>query len=144
MAKRMALAGLGAVALLASGLAWAEGDTNTDAPPAVVVSGYLDMSYAKLSGAGVFTSGTADRVFDVKSDGFSLQQAAVTFAYQPKAGWGGVVNLTAGNDANLIASYGAITGGHNKFDVTQAFLQYATESLTVMAGKVVTLSGGTR
>jgi len=141
MNKRLTLAGLGAVTLLASGLAWAEGDASADSPTAVVVSGYLDASYSNLSGAGVFTSGTADRVFDVKSSGFSLQQAAVTFAYQPKEGLGGVVNLTAGNDANLIASYGAITGGHNKFDVTQAFLQYATGSLTVMAGKFVTLSG---
>ena len=141
MAKHVTLAGLAAVTLFISGLAWAEGDTNADAPPSMVVSGYLDMSYSKLSGEGVFTSGTFDRVFDVKSNGFSLQQAAVTFAYQPKEGFGGVVNLTAGNDANLIASYGAITGGHDKFDVTQAFLQYATGSWTVMAGKFVTLSG---
>jgi hypothetical protein len=141
MDKRLTWAGWSAVMLLASGLAFAEGETTADAAPAVVLSGYLDTSYTNLSGAGVFTSGTADRVFDVKSSGFSVQQAAVTLAYQPKEGFGGVVNLTAGNDANVIASYGAITGGHNKFDVTQAFLQYATGAWTVMAGKFVTLSG---
>ena len=70
MNKRLTLAGLGAVTLLASGLAWAEGDASADSPTAVVVSGYLDASYSNLSGAGVFTSGTADRVFDVKSSGF--------------------------------------------------------------------------
>ncbi len=132
---------IAALALLAGGVAAAESEGAADAPTSLVISGYFDGSYSNLSGAGVFTSGTADRVFDVKSDGFSLQQAAVTFAYQPKEGLGAVLNVTAGNDANLIASYGAITGGTNKFDVTQAFLQYATGPLTVIAGKFVTLSG---
>ncbi|MEI6458456.1 MAG: outer membrane beta-barrel protein [Pseudomonadota bacterium] len=131
---------LGAMALLASAMALADAPAN--APTSImVVTGYIDASYAHLSGAGVFTSGAADRVFDVKADGFSLQQAAVTIAYQPKEGLGAVVNLTAGNDANLIASYGAITGGHDKFDVSQAFVQYATDALRVMAGKFVTLAG---
>jgi hypothetical protein len=132
---------LAAMTLPAAAPALAEGEVVAETPTTTVVSGYIDASYTHLSGAGVFSSGVADRVFDTKTDAFSLQQAAVTVAYQPKDGFGAVLNLTAGNDANLIASYGAITGGKSKFDVTQAYAQYATGALTIMAGKFVTLSG---
>ncbi len=132
---------LAAMTLSATAPAFADGESTGETPTTTVVSGYVDASYAHLSGAGMFTSGTANRVFDTKTDAFSLQQAALTIAYQPKEGLGAVLNITAGNDANLIASYGAITGGKSKFDVTQAYAQYATGALTVMAGKFVTLSG---
>jgi Putative beta-barrel porin-2, OmpL-like. bbp2 len=136
------LCGVGAAAVLTAGLAWADGEPAPAADaPATVVTGYLDVSSSHFSGAGVFTSGVPDRVFDTKTTGIAIQQGAISVAYQPKEGLGGVVNLTAGNDANVIASYGAIGGGGNKFDVTQAFLQYATGPITVMAGKFVTLSG---
>jgi hypothetical protein len=141
MTTKFKAIGLGVMTVLASAVALAEGEAAADASASTVISGYIDASYSNLSGAGVFTSGTYDRVFDIKSDGFALQQAAVMFAFQPKDGFGAVLNITAGNDANLIASYGAITGGKDKFDVTQAFVQYATGALTVMAGKFVTLSG---
>ena len=132
-----------ALVLACIGMARADGDAtaSSDAPAATVVSGYLDTSSTHLSGSGLFTSGTPDRVFDTKNGGIAIQQAAVSVAYQPKEGLGGVVNVTAGNDANVIASYGALGGGGNKFDVTQAFLQYATGPVTVMAGKFVTLAG---
>jgi hypothetical protein len=132
---------MAAVLGMAAG-AWADEPAPVaDAVPTTVVSGYVDLSSMHLSGAGVFTSGVPDRLFDTKNGGIALQQAAVTVAYQPKDGFGGVVNLTAGNDANVIASYGAIGGGGNHFDVTQAYLQYATGSVTVMAGKFLTLAG---
>jgi len=100
--------------------------------------GYMDVAYSYLSGAGVFTSGVADRVFDTEPNSFNVHQAALTIDYQPKEGFGGLVNLTAGRDARVIASLGEST---SNFDVTQAFAQYAHGPLTIIAGKFVTLAG---
>jgi putative OmpL-like beta-barrel porin-2 len=58
--------------------------------------------------------------------------------YLPKEGFGGLVNLTAGRDARIIASAGEST---SNFDVTQAFVQYAHGPLTIIGGKYVTLAG---
>jgi Putative beta-barrel porin-2, OmpL-like. bbp2 len=102
------------------------------------VHGYVDAAYSYLSGRGVFTSGTADRVFDTEPNSFNLHQAALTIDYQPKEGFGGLVTLTAGRDARVIASAGEAT---SNFDVTQAFAQYAHGPLTVIGGKFVTLAG---
>lgn len=114
----------------------------------VSVNGYLDMAYSHLSGTGLFTSGTANRVFDTQPNSFNLQQAAITLAKQPKEGFGGLVNLTLGQDANVINSYGGGSGnayagvpGNSNSDLTQAFMQYATGNLTTIAGKFVTAAG---
>lgn len=87
---------------------------------------------------GAFTSGVPDRVFDTQPNAFNVQQAAIIVDYLPKEGFGGLVNLTAGQDARVIASYGEAT---SNFDVTQAFVQYAHGPLTIMGGKFVTLAG---
>ncbi|HEY7965024.1 MAG: outer membrane beta-barrel protein [Steroidobacterales bacterium] len=105
----------------------------------ISVTGYVDLSYEYLSGLGSFASGTADRVFDARHDSFTLHQAALTLARQPKEGFGVLVNLTAGQDAPIIKSY-PNTGG-SEFDVTQAYVQYATGPLTLVGGKFVTLAG---
>ncbi len=104
----------------------------------VDLHGYLDTAYSYLSGTGIFTSGVADRVFDTEPNSFNLHQAALTVGYQPKEGFGGLVNLTAGRDARVIASLGEAT---SNFDVTQAFVQYAHGPLTIIGGKFVTLAG---
>lgn len=104
----------------------------------VSITGYLDMAYSNLSGAGVFTSGTTNRVFDTEPNSFNLHQAAITLAKQPKEGFGGLVNLTLGKDAGSIKSYGQTS---NDFDVTQAFMQYTTGAVSVIAGKFVTSAG---
>ena len=104
----------------------------------VEIHGYVDAAYSYLSGTGIFRSGTADRVFDTEPNSFNLHQAALTIAYQPKEGFGGLVNLTAGRDARVIASAGEAT---SNFDVTQAFAQYAHGPLTVIGGKFITLAG---
>jgi putative OmpL-like beta-barrel porin-2 len=95
-------------------------------------------SMFQLSGTGIFTSGVADRVFDTEPNSFNVHQAALTIDYQPKEGFGGLVNLTAGRDARVIASLGEAT---SNFDVTQAFVQYAHGPLTIIGGKFVTLAG---
>src|SRR5437588_7575939 len=104
----------------------------------VDIHGYLDTAYSYLSGTGVFTSGVADRVFDTEPNSFNLHQAALIIDYQPKEGFGGLVNLTAGRDARVIAAVGATT---RNFDVTHAFVQYARGPLTIIGGKFVTLAG---
>lgn len=104
-------------------------------------SGYLDASYNYLSQSKAFTSGTASRVFDLERSGFAIRQLAATLAYQPKEGLGGLVNVTAGRDADVINAYGLGFGKMNKFDLTQGFAQYATGPFTIIGGKFVTMAG---
>jgi Putative beta-barrel porin-2, OmpL-like. bbp2 len=171
MRKTILAASLATVALALPGLALAQAAAPA-APPAPAeakdeglkvgifdVSGYVDASISHLSRRNVFTSGVPDRVFDVERSGAALRQFAGTFAYQPKEGLGGLVNLTAGKDANVIAPYNTspqkgnlcnvvthvdALGNHcrnDNFDITQAFLQYATGAWTIIGGKYVTLAG---
>lgn len=110
-------------------------------------SGYLDVSYNRLSGNGLFVSGVPNRVFDVERNDLRTRQLALTLAKQPKEGLGGLLNVTLGKDANVIAAYdtnpnnGTTTGKRDYWDVTQAFLQYAAGPWTVIGGKFVTSAG---
>ena len=106
----------------------------------LTLNGYADVSYSYLTGNGTFVdSGLATRAFDARHNSFSVHQAAFTLAKQPKEGFGGLVNLIAGQDADVISSNGS--GSGDNFDVTQAWVQYATGPLTVIGGKFVTLAG---
>ncbi len=98
----------------------------------VSLNGYIDAGYEYAS------KEPSDRVFDTKRNSFDLHQVGLTVAKQPKEGFGGLVNVTAGSDAQLIHSAPV---EDSKFDVTQAYLQYATGALTVIGGKFVTLAG---
>ncbi|MGH8132311.1 MAG: outer membrane beta-barrel protein [Steroidobacteraceae bacterium] len=100
--------------------------------------GYVDTAFSWLSGAGLFTSGAADRVFDTEPNSFNVHQAALIVDYQPKEGFGALVNLTAGRDARIIQSVGESS---SNFDVTQAFVQFAHNPITIIGGKYVTLAG---
>jgi hypothetical protein len=103
------------------------------------VTGYVSSSFYHSTGLSTLHQ------FDIEHDTFQLDQASVTVAYQPKEGFGALVDLTAGEDARVLN--GAETGGptgngtNSAFNVTQAYLQYATGPLTVIAGKFVTLAG---
>ncbi len=131
------------------------------------LTGYIDAGYTGLSGRGAFnttpngpavTIGGPDRVFDYRRNAFDLHQVAFTLANQPKEGFGGLLNLTLGRDADVIAAYKtgpsrgdgcnlatgqASTGKCRKtgYDITQAFAQYATGPATIILGKYVTLAG---
>jgi len=113
----------------------------------LTLNGYIDVSYSYLSGNGFFTSGTPgvngtpDRVFDNQHSAFTVHQAAFTLAKQPKEGFGGLVNVTAGEDADVIAPYNQNPGSTSKFDLTQAYVQYGWKQLTAIGGKFVTLAG---
>lgn len=111
----------------------------------ITMSGYVEAGYTQFLGDsanfrvfdGDYAGATAGRDANVSS--FNLNQAAITIAKQPKEGAGAVINLTAGQDADKISSNGSTSG--DNFDVTQAFLQYAGQGYTVMAGKFNTMAG---
>ena len=135
LAKLCAGIGLvGALALAVPGLAAAEDAKK----PTFDFQGYVDTAYSHLSEGGVFPSGTANRVFDTEPDSFNLNQAAVFVNVNAMEKWGGYLNLTAGRDARIIKSYDTTT---NDFDVTQAYMRYAGDTTTFIAGKFVTLAG---
>jgi hypothetical protein len=101
----------------------------------ISVSGYIDAGYTYAKNGARFT----DRVFDTQQNSFALNQFGLTVAKQPKEGFGGLVNITVGRDAQLIHSFPE--PATSMFDVTQAYLQYAGGPLTVIAGKFTTLHG---
>ena len=131
------------------------------------LTGYVDVGYTRLSGRGAFnvtpggpavTTGGPDRVFDYRRRGLDLHQVAFTLANQPKEGFGGLLNLTVGRDADVIAAYKtgpsrgdgcnlatgqSSTGTCRKtgYDFTQVFAQYATGPATFIIGKYVTIAG---
>lgn len=112
-------------------------------------SGYIDATYTNLSGSGKFIGNVLnDRVFDFEPNSFNLQAIDLTVSKLPADGFGGLVNLTLGKDADTIAAYGTIdrargpaAGVDKQFDVTQAYFHYATGPLMIIAGKYVTLAG---
>lgn len=107
----------------------------------LTIGGYVDLSYEHLNGEALFVNGAPNRTFDARKDSFSLHQAAITVAYQPKEGFGALVNLIAGQDTDVFAPYDSTPGAHSKVDFPQAYVQYASGSMTVIAGRFVTLAG---
>ena len=131
------------------------------------LSGYVDAGYSNLSGYGGFnatpngpgvTVGGPNRVFDYRRNSLELHQIGLTLANQPKEGFGALINVTFGRDADVIAAYdrgpsngegcNLVTGQTNTgscrktgYDFTQAFVQYATGPATFILGKYVTLAG---
>ncbi|HUL92178.1 MAG TPA: outer membrane beta-barrel protein [Burkholderiales bacterium] len=113
----------------------------------ISVNGYIDAGYnwANRNIEAGFANpvpGTAatPRVFDNQNNSFSLHQFGLTVAKQPKEGFGGLVNLTVGKDAEVIHSFPE-SGNSSTFDMTQAYLSYSQGSVTVIGGKFTTLAG---
>ena len=118
------------------------------ATPGLSITGYVASTYTHFD-----TTPTLLRAFDTSQNGFRLNQAAVTLAYLPTSGAGAQVTAIAGSDAKILrngecyqtatataaAAISCNSGG--QFDLNNAFVQYATGPLTVMAGKFSTLAG---
>jgi hypothetical protein len=103
----------------------------------LTVSGYIAASYYASNG---YPSNVHQ--FDVMHNTFQLDETGLQVAYQPKEGFGGLVDVIAGEDAKIL--HQAESGNFNdtsSFDIRQAYVQYATGPLTVLAGKFVTLAG---
>ena len=99
----------------------------------ITMSGYIDATYSRAN------KEPTDRAFDNNQNSFALNQVGLTIAKQPKEGFGGLVNVIAGRDAKAInASDG---NSDSTFNLTQAFIQYATGNFVVMGGKLLTLQG---
>ena len=109
----------------------------------ITTSGYIDAGYTYSNRnveAGVGGNpASPPRVFDNQNNSFALHQVGLTIAKQPKEGFGGLVNLTMGKDAQVIHSFPDVSS--STFDITQAYLQYAGGPLTVIGGKFTTLHG---
>src|SRR5678815_731656 len=103
----------------------------------VSMSGYIDTAYTHANKN--IEGGFSPRVFDSYNNDFLLHQVGLQIAKQPKSGFGGLVNITAGQDATVIHSFPDASG--SMFDVTQAYLQYAGGPLTIIGGKFTTLHG---
>jgi hypothetical protein len=128
-----------------SGAAWAADEPEAPAKPPVpawadvltawglTASGYAAASYYHSNGYNT------DHQFDNKHDTFQLDQAALTLAYQPKEGFGALVDVAAGEDMKILNA--AEGSNPNTFDIVQGFVQYATGPLTLIGGKFVTLAG---
>lgn len=110
----------------------------------ISVSGYIDTAYSHADRnieAGIGGGGFTERVFDNQNNSFALHQFGLTVAKQPKEGFGGLVNITAGKDAEVIHSSPEGTTSSSMFDVTQAYGQYASGPVTLIGGKFTTLAG---
>ncbi|MBI5782976.1 MAG: porin [Gammaproteobacteria bacterium] len=99
----------------------------------ISVNGYIDASYTYNSGSATY------RIFDTERRSFNVNALDLTLSALPPEGFGGMVNLTAGTDANVI--YSAGVNNTDQFDVTQAYVHFAKGGLMVIGGKYVTLSG---
>lgn len=135
---KLSLAVAGIVSL-AAGVAQAAGPTLSDVlgNSGITESGYIDAAYSYLDAVN------PNNPFDGSNGNtFNLKQAALQLAKQPASGFGGLVNITTGSDADIIKSkpYNGAVGSSAGFDVTQAFVQYTDGALTLQAGKYTTLA----
>lgn len=102
----------------------------------ITASGHLSASYTTGFNKG---QTLAYRAFDGTSDSFTFNQALLNVSKLPASGFGAAVSLLAGNDASGVnAAYG---DGDDKFNVMQAYLQWASGNFTVIGGRYVTLAG---
>lgn len=130
---------LSALSLLAAASA-AMADDEKPAPTPGSLAAALDKSgitaTGYVSGTYVYSNGDGfGHQFDATHDSFQLNQAALTIAYQPKEGFGALVNVIGGSDANLLPP------GGSDVVIPQAFVQYAGGPVTIMAGRLLTLAG---
>ncbi len=158
LTNKLLLAGLVTLPLV-SGQGWGQTPASAEKPaeppaPAVFsiggfdLTGHVDIGYTNLSGSGKFVSGVNSRVFDFDRNETSLHAIDLQLAKTPENGFGGLVDVTLGKDADTIAAYGTIdknrgpaNGVDKRADITQAFVHYGAGPLTLIAGKFVTLSG---
>ena len=112
------------------------------------LTGHVDVGYTALSGSGKFTSGANDRVFDFRRNAAALHAIDLQLAKTPEEGFGGLLDVTLGKDADTIAAYGTISktkgpanGANHYVDPTQFYAHYGAGALSIIAGKYVTNAG---
>ena len=113
----------------------------------ISVNGYIDAGYSRadrnievgVNGTTTAPTNFPPRVFDNQNNSFALHQLGLSVSKLPKEGFGGLVNFTVGSDAQVIHSFPDTSA--SVFDVTQAYAQYASGPMTLIAGKFATLHG---
>ncbi len=116
-------------------------DTPTPTPKVFQLDGDADLGTNFLFGNAEklqFTNGSNARVFDYLSDQLNFQNLEITGTLT-KGNLGGKIDLSFGNDANIIASFGQ--PNNEGYNITQAWLSYALGPVTLTAGKFTTLAG---
>ena len=115
--------------------------TPTPTPRAWQASGFAATSYNASSHPGgsgfAFANGGASRVFDTLDRGLMLN--AINVQVVKTGPIGGRLELSAGTNADVIASYP--TANNDSFDVTNAYLSYTGGPFTLIGGKFSTLAG---
>lgn len=112
------------------------------------LTGHIDVGYSRLSGSGKFANGLNDRVFDFTRNRTVLQAIDLQLAKLPDQGFGGLLDVTIGKDADTIAAYGTIdrargpaNGVNKRFDATQAYAYFGAAPFSLIVGKFVTNAG---
>jgi hypothetical protein len=103
-------------------------------------SGYVESSYNYLMRSNRFTSGVYDRVFDIEPNGLTLHQISLTLSKPAIQGFGALVNIIAGRDADLIAPYGFKPQSVG-FDIAQAYFEFAKNKFDFIGGEFFALGG---
>ncbi len=136
MAMKHLTQAIGLAALASSGVVLADTPTLKEVLDAsgITVSGYLGAAYTHYD---FEPSGL--NYFDDSENSFGVKQGGLTISSLPEEGFGALVNLTAGSDADYLHSYGGTDS--SGWDLTQAFVQYATGPFTIIGGKFNTLAG---
>ncbi len=127
------------------------------ASAAPTLGSVLDASGIKVSGnvAGSYiqaASVPADQPSQATGT-FNIDQALLSIAYQPKSGFGAVVDIASGtsvtglqvgtNNYPVYGGQGGKVSGNNETStaLTQAYIQYANGGLTVIGGRFYTAAG---
>jgi len=110
----------------------------------ITATGYVSGTFDNLS----YSGGNAQYPKQDEYSTFTLQQAAFTLAKQPTSGFGGLVNVIAGQNIYTpnYAVSSAYSGGASgvtstQFQLAQAYAQWVGGPLTVIAGKFTTIVG---
>lgn len=98
----------------------------------ITVGGTVDASYDWSPNDAVL-----GRAFDTEHDAFSLHQVNLTASKAFEGGFGGTLNVLAGDDASITTG----DGSGDEFDVVQGFVSYTAGNFTTMGGRFVTLAG---
>jgi hypothetical protein len=127
--------------------------TPTPVPHAFSISGFGDTGYTSASKASSVGTGfgpisdplgasITGRVFDNLNNQIMFHNWNIQVAYAPQQGFGGKVEYSFGDDADIIHSYPqSLQNPANEIDLTQAYASYAGGPLTVIVGKFETLAG---
>lgn len=108
------------------------------ATPGLSLTGYVAATYSYFDDKTPLL-----RLYSGSRNSFQVPQAALTASYLPSSGFGAQVTAIAGSDAKVLrqGETWPFNTTSSQFDLNNAFVQYATGPLTVMAGKFSTLAG---